>query len=236
MPNTKRQGKTVTLAVLGAAIAVMVGLVVESPTLYRLFCSATGYGGTVQRAKAVDFGVSNRTVIVRFDTNVEPGLPWEFKPLQEQVVTHLGEPTEVYFYSKNLSKQPIVARAVYNVTPYKIGPYFTKTQCFCFTNELLKPGESARMPVVFYVDPKLAKDPNTAEVQTITLSYTFFRSKDDSPAQDLTARTGTEATDDKTLVDTAAKSRQTALAHGDPTYKTPPMIIETPDVRPASGS
>src|SRR6185437_2873353 len=104
---TRRKILTVTASL--AAIGVMTGLVAYSPTLYRMFCSVTGYGGTVQRAKAVKFGISQRTVVVRFDTNVAPGLDWEFKPLQAQVTTHLGEPTEVYFYSKNLSDHPIVA-------------------------------------------------------------------------------------------------------------------------------
>jgi len=221
------RGKIVTVAAAVAAIGVMTGLVCYSPTLYRLFCSVTGYGGTVQQAKSVKFGVSQNTVVVRFDTNVAPGLDWEFRPLQAQVTTHLGEPTEVYFYSKNLSDHPIVARAIYNVTPFKVGPYFTKTQCFCFTNEILKPGESARMPVVFYVDPQLAKDANTADVNTITLSYTFFKSSDQGPAQDMGARVSAEATQDKTLVQNANQARAQAAAHGEANYATPPMISET---------
>lgn len=220
------RGKILTVAASCLAIAVMVGLVSYSPTLYRLFCSVTGYGGTVQRAEAVKFGVSKRTVVVRFDTNVAPGLDWEFKPLQTEVTTHLGEPTEVYFYSKNDSNKPIVARAIYNVTPFKVGPYFTKTQCFCFTNEILKPGESAKMPVVFYVDPKLAKDPNTTDVNTITLSYTFFKSTDQSPAQDMGARVTAESTQDKTLVDQSDAARAQAVAKGQNSYATPPMISE----------
>lgn len=224
--RTRTRGKILTVAGAGVAIAIMVGLVSYSPTLYRLFCQATGYGGTVQRAKSVDFGVSQRTITVRFDTNVAPGLDWDFKPLQREVVTHLGEPTEVYFYSRNRSDKPVVARAIYNVTPFKVGPYFTKTQCFCFTNEILKPGESAKMPVVFYVDPKLAKDDDTSEVQTITLSYTFFKSTDQSPAQDLGARVTAESTQDKSLVDESSRARADALAHGETTYKTPPIVSE----------
>lgn len=223
------RGKVVTVAASCVAIAAMLGLVSYSPTLYRLFCAETGYGGTVQRAKAVTFGVSMHTVVVRFDTNIAPGLDWDFKPLQSQVVARLGEPTEVYFYSKNLSNKPIVARAVYNVTPFKVGPYFTKTQCFCFTDELLKPGESARMPVVFYVDPKLATDPSTADVDTITLSYTFFKSDDQTPAgaQDLATRVTAEASQDKTLVNASNQARAKAVANGQTSYSTPPMISET---------
>lgn len=232
--NGMTRGKILTLAMSGMAIAIMVGLVSYSPTLYRLFCTATGYGGTVQRAKSVQFGVSKGTIVVRFDTNVAPGLNWDFTPLQSQVVAHLGEPTQVYFYSKNLSDKPIVARAIYNVTPFKVGPYFTKTQCFCFTNELLKPGESAKMPVVFYVDPKIATDANTSDVDTITLSYTFFKSDDQSPAQDLGARVTAETSQDKTLVNASDQARAQALAHGDKSYTTPPMVSETAASRSSS--
>lgn len=226
-------GKIITVAASCLAIAGMLVLVSYAPTIYRLFCSATGYGGTTQRAKAVSFGISRHTVIVRFDANVAPGLDWEFKPLQSQVTTHLGEPTEVYFYSKNLSDKPIVARAVYNVTPFKVGPYFTKTQCFCFTNELLKPGESARMPVVFYVDPKLATDANTSDVDTITLSYTFFKSKDQDQtgATDLSARVTAETGQDQTLVNASNQARAQAAAKGQTSYTTPPMISETSATR-----
>ena len=125
----------------------------------------------------------------------KPATPRTKAPLQTEVTTHLGEPTEVYFYSKNLSDKPVVARAVYNVTPFKVGPYFTKTQCFCFTNEVLKPGESARMPVVFYVDPQLAKDANTADVETITLSYTFFEVGAPMPPAPQSAAAGPGAKD-----------------------------------------
>jgi cytochrome c oxidase assembly protein subunit 11 len=228
--------KLVTLALCGLAIAGMITLVSESVTLYRLFCAVTGFGTTAQRAQAVDMPVSQRTVVVHFDANVAPGLPWKFRPMQNQVVTHLGEPTQVYFYSKNLSDKPIVARATYNVTPYKIGTYFAKTQCFCFTEELLKPGEEARMPVVFYVDPKLATDPSTADVSNITLSYTFFRSSsDDGSARDLAVSTAGEDEADHALVDGAATSRASAIAHSDNRYRTPPMDTETPASRSRPG-
>ena len=230
-----RKGKLATLALCAVAIGAMTFLVSESVTLYRLFCSATGLGGTVQRAQAVHLAVSDKTIVVRFDTNVAPGLPWEFKPLQRQVVTHLGEPTQVYFYSKNLSDQPIVGRATYNVTPYKIGPYFIKTECFCFTNELLKPGESARMAVVFYVDPKLADDRNTDDVQAITLSYTFFRSEADGAVRDLATSAAAETAADRAIVDAAAKSRGEAAASKSGTYLTPPMKTETAASRSRSG-
>lgn len=228
--------KIVTLALCGLAIGVMTGLVSESVTLYRLFCAVTGFGTSAQRAQAVDLPISQREVIVHLDANVAPGLNWAFRPMQDHVVTHLGEATQVYFYSKNLSKVPIVARATYNVTPYKVGPYFNKTQCFCFTDELLKPGEEARMPVVFYVDPKLATDPNTSDVTHITLSYTFFKSSsDDGPARDLATAATSEVGQDKALIDAAAKSRARAIAQSGSHYQTPPMETETPASRSRPG-
>jgi cytochrome c oxidase assembly protein subunit 11 len=160
-------------------VAVMTGAVAYSPTLYRWFCAATGYGGAVSVKRSLetdkaDPGVGP-AITVRFDTNVAPDLDWEFKAEQRSVETHVGLPTTVFFYAKNLSKDTIVARATYNVTPDAAGYYFTKVQCFCFTEEKLKPGESARMPVVFYVDPEMLTDGDAQSVRTITLSYSFFR-------------------------------------------------------------
>lgn len=193
MTWSRRKRKLLTVALVLVPVAIMVGLVSESVTLYRIFCSVTGYGGTTQRAAAVHETVSKRVVTVRFDANVAPGLPWSFAPEKTEVTTHFGAPTLVWFRAENLGKETIVGRAAYNVTPYKIAPYFTKTECFCFTNEELKPGESARMPVVFYVNPKLATDPSTRDVDTITLSYTFFRSKSGGPVRDLATAQATAA-------------------------------------------
>jgi len=124
--------------------------------------------------------------------------------MQRKVVTHFGEPTKIYYYAKNNSDQTVVARATYNVTPYSAATYFFKIQCFCFTNEKLAPGQSVKMPVVLYVDDQLTKDPNTREVNNITLSYTFYR-QDDSSAQVRTSardlKAGSEALDE-TLKDT----------------------------------
>ncbi len=162
-----------------------------APTLYRLFCGATGYGGTVKRgvgpaAQAAEPGT--RRVTVMFDANVAPGLDWSFEPGQRQVTAEIGKPTKAYYVAKNLSDHTIVARATYNVTPYKIAPYFFKVQCFCFTNERLAPGESAKMPLVFYVDEQALKDHGVDDVSQITLSYTFFEQKDLSPAEVSAAR------------------------------------------------
>ncbi len=179
--RSRGRRKLTTLAIAGALVAVMGGLVAYSPTLYRMFCAATGYGGTVQRSLKVEASAGGAPITVRMDSNVAPGLDWAFDPEQRQVRTRVGAPTQVYFDATNRSDHTIVARAVYNVTPYKIGSYFSKTECFCFQEEKLGPGESARMPVIFYVDPKMAEDPETRDVQTITLSYTFFEEEGVAP-------------------------------------------------------
>ena len=175
------------LPVIAVAILLMAGMstiVIYSPTLYRLFCAVTGIDGTVRRvslAKAATLAASDKTITVSFDANVAPELPWEFKPLQRKVTTHFGEPTKVYYCAKNNSDKTLVARAVFNVTPYSAAPYFFKIECFCFTNEKLKPGESARMPLVFYVDDQMLKDTDANMLTEITLSYTFYKQPDPSP-------------------------------------------------------
>ncbi len=168
------------LAFAGALMAMMTGLVAYAPTLYQMFCNLTGFGGTVQRATAPEpsLAASGRSVTVSFDANVAPGLPWEFRPEQRKVEARFGEPTRVNYYARNNSDETVVARATFNVTPYKAAPYFFKIECFCFTEERLGPGESAKMPLVLYVDEQLLKDPNTREVRDINLSYTFFRQTD----------------------------------------------------------
>jgi cytochrome c oxidase assembly protein subunit 11 len=179
--------------VLIFALALMLpttALSVYAPTLYRMFCNLTGYGGTVQRATApVDpAAVSDATVTVAFDANVAPGLAWSFQPEQRSVVTRFGEPTRVYYTAKNLSDETVVARATFNVTPDKTAPYFFKIECFCFTEERLGPGESARMPLVLYVDEEMLNDPDARQAKTITLSYTFFRQDGLSPDEIAAAR------------------------------------------------
>lgn len=162
-----------------AILAVATTAVVYSPTLYRLFCEATGYGGTVSVSKSLkpedhqdNIGPE---VTVRFDANTSPGLKWEFEPEQRQVKTHIGVPTTVFYRAKNVGDQTIVGRATYNVTPGSAGYYFNKTECFCFTEQKLEPGESADMPIVFFLDPEMTEDADTKSIRTITLSYTFFR-------------------------------------------------------------
>lgn len=197
--NSRRTSNIPVLAALGTILAVMTGLVIYSPTLYRMFCNATGYGGTVRRAVAKDATYAKEKVTVAFDANVAPGLPWEFRPEQLKVETQFGKPTKVYYYAKNNSNETVVAKATFNVTPYQAAPYFFKIECFCFTEEKLGPGESARMPLVFYVDKQMLKDRSTKSFRNLNLSYTFFKQKDQSPkgieaARDLKA--GSAETDE----------------------------------------
>ena len=167
------------------AIGIMCVLVAYSPTLYRMFCAATGLAGTTQRVAADTARVSKKTVTVAFDTNVAPSLPWRFVPDQGAVTVHLGEQKLVYFTAENLSDRAIVGHATFNVTPLRSGIYFNKIQCFCFTEERLDPHEKVHMPVVFYVDPKFGEDPDMSDIAQLTLGYTFFRSADPRNAKDL---------------------------------------------------
>ena len=144
--------------------------------LYRLFCAQTGYGGTTQRASA-DAGVQpvvGKTVSVRFDSNVAAGMPWKFYPEQDAQTITIGAKKMAIFVARNMSDKPVAGQAAFNVTPTQAGAYFTKIQCFCFTHQVLKPGEEVRMPVIYYVDPKILDDPDNRDVQQITLSYTFY--------------------------------------------------------------
>jgi cytochrome c oxidase assembly protein Cox11 len=166
-------------------LGIMLGLVAYSPKIYRVFCSVTGYGGTTQRAYADPAVTSNKTVTVAFDTNVAPDPPWRFEPEQRSVTVHLGEQKMVFFTAENLSNESIVAHATYNVTPNTSGPYFNKIQCFCFNEERLDPHQKIDMPVVFFVDPAFAEDPDNHAVNTITLSYTLLRSVNPSQSKNL---------------------------------------------------
>jgi cytochrome c oxidase assembly protein subunit 11 len=166
--------------VLGALTGVVLGMVALSfaaVPLYQVFCRATGFGGTTQRASQGAAQVLDRKIEIRFNTDVNSELPWLFKPNQRSVTLKVGETGMATFHAVNKSSEAVIGTAVYNVTPEKAGLYFDKIQCFCFTQQLLKPQESADLPVAFYVDPAIAKDPNLDDVTVITLSYTFYRAK-----------------------------------------------------------
>jgi cytochrome c oxidase assembly protein subunit 11 len=178
--RVRRNGATVLLLV--SVVAGMIGMSFASVPLYRLFCAATGFGGTTQRAESAPKHASAAFVTVRFDAQVAPGLDWEFRPLQSAIAVHPGAQNQVYFRAVNHSKTPITAQAVYNVTPTKAGIYFDKLQCFCFNSQTLAPGQSVDMGVLFFVDPDMLTDASTSEVRSITLSYTIFRSPEQAPA------------------------------------------------------
>jgi cytochrome c oxidase assembly protein subunit 11 len=158
----------------GGFVAGMVGLSFAAVPFYSWFCRATGYGGTTQVAHAAPKEISDRTVTVRFDSNVSGGLPWRFVPERNTIEVKLGEVATVYYAVTNESARKTTGQAAYNVSPTTTGLYFEKINCFCFTEQTLGPGEKRDMAVVFYVDPKLAKDTEQDNVKTITLSYTFF--------------------------------------------------------------
>ncbi len=158
----------------GAGVALMVGASYAAVPFYNWFCRTTGYGGTTQVAHAIPTAVSARTVTVRFDSNVAAGLPWQFEPERRTIDVHLGEVVTVYYKVVNESARTTTGQAGYNVSPPTVGIYFEKINCFCFTQQTLKPGEKRDMAVVFYVDPKLAKDSEQDGTNNITLSYTFY--------------------------------------------------------------
>jgi cytochrome c oxidase assembly protein subunit 11 len=170
-----RRRKGATALLLALVVAGMAGLSFASVPLYRLFCQATGVGGTTQRADRVPTNASDVVVTVRFNAETAPDLGWEFHSLQDAVTVHPGEQRQLFYRAVNKTTQPVTASATFNVTPAKSGIYFDKLQCFCFSEQHLEPGESADMGVVFFVDPDILTDPNTTDVRTITLSYTMFR-------------------------------------------------------------
>jgi cytochrome c oxidase assembly protein subunit 11 len=162
---------------LAAAVGGMLALAYAASPLYDMFCRATGFGGTPQVAQEGERPILSRTVNVRFDSNVDANLPWRFTPLEREVKVKLGEERLVHYRVTNVSQRPIVGTSTYNVTPETAGAWFNKLQCFCFTEQLLLPGQSMDMPVVFFVDPEMDKDRRYDNVRTITLSYTFFEAK-----------------------------------------------------------
>ena len=155
----------------------MLGLAYAAVPLYEAFCKATGFAGTPLVAQEGERPVIARTVEVRFDSNTDPNLPWRFQPVERAVKVHLGEEKLVFFRATNVSQRPIVGTATYNVTPERTAGWFNKIQCFCFTEQLLQPGQSVDMPVVFFVDAEMDKDRRYDDIRTITLSYTFYEAK-----------------------------------------------------------
>jgi cytochrome c oxidase assembly protein subunit 11 len=151
----------------------MTGLAFASVPLYRIFCQVTGFDGTPLRADSAPGAVAGE-IGVRFDANIDPTLPWRFEPVQETVRIHPGERTTIYYRATNLTARTTTGKAIFNVTPAQSGPFFSKIECFCFTEQTLRPGESVKMPVVFFVDPRIRDDKDTASIDENTLSYTFY--------------------------------------------------------------
>jgi len=159
-----------------ALVGAMIGLGFASVPLYRMFCQVTGFDGTTQKAVGAEApgAVVGKIVNVRFDGNVKPGMPWKFAPEEHVQRVAVGARDMAFFNATNTSDKAVKGTATFNVTPTQAGQYFTKIQCFCFTEQVLKPGETVRMPVIFYVDPKILQDPDARDINEITLSYTFF--------------------------------------------------------------
>ena len=176
MSNATAISRTGILAFTMAGAMVALGY--AAVPLYKLFCEATGFGGTIRRVDgdiAPNQGIVGKLMSIRFDANHENNLPWQFAPEKSVEKVTIGEREIAFFNAKNLTDKPITGRASYNVTPSQAGRYFNKIQCFCFTLQTLKPGQQVRMPVIFYVDPAILTDPDAKGVEEITLSYTFHR-------------------------------------------------------------
>ncbi len=175
-----QRNRRIGLISLGVAGA-MLGLGFASVPLYRLFCQVTGFAGTTQKvtaAQASQVRAAGTMISVRFDGNVRPDMPWTFNPEHTTDTVELGQRDLAFFIAKNNSDKPITGTATFNVEPEQTGKYFNKIQCFCFTEQTLQPGEEVRMPVLFYVDPRIAQDEDAKDVQQITLSYTFHKAED----------------------------------------------------------
>jgi cytochrome c oxidase assembly protein subunit 11 len=177
--NTRNIRLTAT-ACVGVAVG-MIGLAYASVPLYDLFCKVTGFDGTPVTATSNTSQTVDRAVAVRLDSNVAPGLNWRFSPETPEVKVRLGETTTVLYKVTNTGDKPTTGIATYNVQPDLAGSYFTKLECFCFTEQTLKPGETLESAVVFYVDPRIAQDPDVKDIGSITLSYTYFPSKGGKP-------------------------------------------------------
>ena len=165
-------------AVLALCFALgMLGMGFAAVPLYRIFCEATGFGGTTMKVSEADasaISATDKTIVVRFDSNVSSALPWRFKPEHPTEKITIGARDMAAFVAENLSSKPVTGTATFNVTPVQAGRYFAKIQCFCFTEQTLQPGQKVRMPVIYYVDPAILTDPDTKDIEEITLSYTFY--------------------------------------------------------------
>ncbi len=172
--------RNLRVGMIAVVIALaMLALGFAAVPLYRIFCQVTGFGGTTMRSTTgiAPGEVVGKIINVRFDANVSPTLPWKFAPEKNVARVAIGARQMAFFTATNLSSEPVTGTAAFNVTPEQAGQYFTKIQCFCFTSQMLKPGETIRMPVIYYVDPAILKDKDARNLNEITLSYTFYPDK-----------------------------------------------------------
>lgn len=167
-------GKTKTVIQLVAVVLTMGALAWASVPFYDWFCRVTGFGGVTQTADAGSDVILDQTIKIRFDASKESGMPWEFKPVQREMEIRIGETGLAFYEAYNPTDHPVAGQAAYNVAPYAAGGFFTKIDCFCFTEQVLQPGERVMMPVSFYVDPEIVEDREGKYVHNITLSYTFY--------------------------------------------------------------
>ena len=175
----KAQNKK-SIIIISFIVLFMLSLSFAAVPLYDIFCRVTGFGGTTQIASTAPGSTGHPDINVRFESSTSSSLNWDFFAKSKVVTIPIGEEKTIFYFAKNLSDKPIVGTATFNVTPAKVGQYFMKIDCFCFVEQLLKPGESMNMPVTFFIDPDIYKDENVKEVNEITLSYTFMKSMDQS--------------------------------------------------------
>ena len=188
-PAQQRGNRILGISVV-AIVLGMVGLSFAAIPLYRAFCAATGYGGTPKIGVAAAPGGDGRTIRVRFNADTNPGLPWTFAPDETEVTVSLGEDRLAGYHAHNKAGRPVTGVALYNVTPEKAAKYFHKTACFCFNEQTLEPHQEMNFPLSFWVDPEIARDPNTADVRFITLSYVFYKTLDDAGKAGVLAKAG----------------------------------------------
>jgi cytochrome c oxidase assembly protein subunit 11 len=187
--SKSRDNRIIGVALAGI-VAGMAGLSFAAVPLYRLFCAATGYGGTPKVGLAGAPGKVAQSITVRFNADTNPALPWRFQPARPALTLPLGDEQIAFYTARNLAAVPVTGMAVYNVTPEKAGKYFHKTACFCFNRQTLAANQEMQFPVSFWVDPAIVNDPNTADINTITLSYTFFHSLEDAAGAAALAKAG----------------------------------------------
>ncbi len=171
------QGNNRVAALLVGVVVTMGALAWAAVPFYDWFCRVTGYGGTTNTASSESSEVLEETVTIRFDANTALDMPWQFRAMQNEVTLRIGETGMAFYEAYNPTDRPVAGTASYNVAPDLAGYYFTKIQCFCFTEQVLQPGERVEMPVIFYVDPEIVSDRDAGHIREITLSYTFYETE-----------------------------------------------------------